>query len=104
MRAHPRRVIAGVHQPWVLFVPGTIGSLGAGLAMPNAMAGAVSSAPERAGAASGLLGFSQFMVASLATQAGGFLPHDVPLTVPLGMMAILIPGLLCLYLMRPARS
>ena len=90
---------AGVHEPWVLFVPGTIQSLGAGLAMPNAMAGAVASSPERAGAASGLLGFSQFLVAALTTQSAGFLPHDVALTVPLGMLTIVAPGIACLYLL-----
>lgn len=94
-------LIAGVHQPWVLFVPGMIQSLGAGLAMPNAMAGAVSAAPGRAGAASGLLGFSQFIVASVTTQAAGFLPHDEAMTVPVGMIVIVLPGILGLYLLRP---
>ena len=42
------------------------------------------------------------MVASVTTQAAGFLPHDVALTVPLGMIAILLPGLFCLYLLRRA--
>ena len=94
-------LISGVHQPWVLFVPGMLGSLGAGLAMPNAMAGAVASSPSRAGAASGLLGFSQFIVAAFATQAAGFLPHDVALTAPVGMMAIVLPGIAALVLLKP---
>lgn len=97
-------LIAGVHEPWVLFVPGMINSLGAGLAMPNAMAGAVSAAPERAGSASGLLGFSQFMVASVTTQVAGFLPHDIALTVPLGMLTIVAPGIVCLFLLRDGAS
>lgn len=97
-------LIGGVHQPWVLFVPGMLGSLGAGLAMPNAMGRAVAAVPERAGAASGLLGFSQFIVAAVATQAGGFLPHDIPLTVPVGMLVILAPGLVCLFRLRQARG
>lgn len=95
-------LFADIHRPWVLFVPGTIQSLGAGLAMPNAMAAAVSAAPERAGAASGLLGFSQFIVAALTTQAAGFLPHDVALTVPVGMIVVALPGVLGLYVLRPA--
>ena len=33
--------------------------------------------PERAGAASGLLGFSQFIVSALTTQMGGFLPQPI---------------------------
>ena len=93
-------LISGVHQPWVLFVPGMIQSLGAGLAMPNAMAGAVSSAPERAGAASGLLGFGQFIVAAVTTQVAGFLPHDIALTVPIGMVVIVLPGIAGLLILR----
>jgi len=97
-------LLAGVHEPWVLFVPGTIQSLGAGLAVPNAMAGAVASSPTRAGAASGLLGFSQFIVAALTTQAAGFLPHDIALTVPLGMIVIVLPGIFCLFALRAPRA
>jgi DHA1 family bicyclomycin/chloramphenicol resistance-like MFS transporter len=90
----------GVHLPIVLFRPGMIQSFGAGLAMPNAMAGAVASAPERAGAASGLLGFSQFLLASATTQLGGFPPHDKALTVPAGMIACISAGILFLLLLR----
>jgi MFS transporter, DHA1 family, multidrug resistance protein len=93
-------LIGGMHLPIVLFLPGVIQSLGAGLAMPNAMAGAVASAPGRAGAASGLLGFSQFLLASMTTQIGGFLPHGQALTVPLGMLACISTGVLCLALLR----
>jgi MFS transporter, DHA1 family, multidrug resistance protein len=96
-------LLGGVHLPIVLFLPGVIQSLGAGLAMPNAMAGAVASAPGRAGAASGLLGFSQFLLASATTQAGGFLPHAQALTVPLGMLLCISTGVLCLALLRPAK-
>lgn len=97
-------LIGGLHLPVVLFLPGVIQSLGAGLAMPNAMAGAVASAPGRAGAASGLLGFSQFLLASATTQIGGFLPHGEPLTVPLGMLACIFTGVLCLVVLRRAKS
>lgn len=96
-------LLAGVHEPWVLFVPGTLQSLGAGLAMPNSMAGAVSAAPERAGAASGLLGFCQFLVAAVTTQIAGFLPHGIALVVPCGMLAIVLPGLFLLFALRPVR-
>jgi DHA1 family bicyclomycin/chloramphenicol resistance-like MFS transporter len=93
-------LIGGLHLPVVLFLPGMIQSLGAGLAMPNAMAGAVASAPGRAGAASGRLGFSQFMAASVTTHLAGFLPHGQALVVPFGMMACLVAGVLCLALLR----
>lgn len=96
-------LLSGIHLPIVLFAPGVIQSLGAGLAMPNAMAGAVASAPGRAGAASGLLGFSQFLLASVTTQVAGFLPHDQALVVPLGMMAMIASGVLFLLLLRRRR-
>ena len=93
-------LLLGFHDPLVLFLPGVIQSFGAGLAMPNAMAGAVGAAPDRAGAASGLLGFSQFIVASVTTQAAGFLPHDAPLVVPLGMLVIIGIGVGALFALR----
>jgi DHA1 family bicyclomycin/chloramphenicol resistance-like MFS transporter len=97
-------LLAGAAGPLVLFVPQMIQSLGAGLAMPNAMAGAVGAAPERAGAASGLLGFSQFLVASVTTQIAGFLPHDLAVVVPLGMIASIGAGLVCLVALRQQPS
>src|SRR5699024_10984724 len=84
--------LGGLRLPVVLFLPGAILSFGLGLAMSVAVAGAGSSAPGRAGAASGLLGFSQFMLASVPPQLGGFLPHDVALYVPLVMLSILLLG------------
>lgn len=93
-------LFAGIHDPLVLFLPGMIQSFGAGLAVPNAMAGAVAAAPDRAGAASGLLGFSQFLFAAVTTQIGGLLPHEIALTVPLGMILWLTLGLGFLFLLR----
>ena len=93
-------LLSGVHHPLVLFLPGMIQSFGAGLATPQSMAGAVGSAPERAGAASGLLGFSQFITASVTTQIAGFLPHDQALVIPIGMGTCLIICLLFLFGLR----
>ena len=93
-------LLGGAWAPWVLFVPGMVQSFGAGLAMPNATAGAVGAAPERAGAASGLLGFSQFMLAAVTTQIAGILPHDTAYWVPGGMILWLALGLACLWLLR----
>jgi DHA1 family bicyclomycin/chloramphenicol resistance-like MFS transporter len=58
-----------------VFAASTISSLFAGLVVPNAMAGAVSAYPARAGAASSLLGFVQFALAAVAVQLGAGLPH-----------------------------
>lgn len=98
-------LLAGFDHPIVLFAPGMLQSLGAGLAVPNAMAHAVAAAPERAGAASGLLGASQFLLAAVTTQIGGFLDHSVALIVPGGEGLMMIVGLLGLALLRrPAKA
>ena len=60
---------------------------------PNSVAGAVGSAPDRAGAASGLLGFIQFLIAAVTTQIAGFLPHDVAAPILLGMVVLSTIGL-----------
>ncbi len=61
--------------------------------MPNSVAGAVGSAPNRAGAASGLLGFIQFLTAAVTTQIAGFLPHDVAAPILAGMTVLAVIGL-----------
>ena len=94
-------LVSGVHHPLAVFMPGMIQSFGAGLATPHSMAGAVGAAPERAGAASGLLGFSQFLVASITTQAAGFLPHGEALVIPIGMGLCLVLSCVCLFGLRP---
>jgi DHA1 family bicyclomycin/chloramphenicol resistance-like MFS transporter len=63
------------------------------LSVPNSVAGAVGSAPNRAGAASGLLGFIQFLTAAVTTQIAGFLPHDVAAPILIGMTVLSTIGL-----------
>jgi DHA1 family bicyclomycin/chloramphenicol resistance-like MFS transporter len=84
---------AGVVNPLALMVPAFFHSIGAGMSVPNSVAGAVGSAPDRAGAASGLLGFIQFLTAAVSTQIAGFLPHDVAAPILLGMTALSTIGL-----------
>ncbi|HEY6993210.1 MAG TPA: multidrug effflux MFS transporter [Xanthobacteraceae bacterium] len=57
-------VVAGATSPIALALPMTLYLCGLGLAMPQAMAGALTPFPERAGAASSLLGFLQQVAAS----------------------------------------
>jgi DHA1 family bicyclomycin/chloramphenicol resistance-like MFS transporter len=83
---------AGVINPLVLMVPAFFHSIGAGLSVPNSVAGAVGSAPDRAGAASGLLGFIQFLTAAVTTQIAGFLPHDEAAPVLIGMTVLATIG------------
>ena len=83
----------GVVNPLALMVPAFFHSVGAGLSVPNSIAGAVGAAPERAGAASGLLGFIQFLTAAVTTQIAGFLPHDIAAPTLAGMAVLSIIGL-----------
>jgi DHA1 family bicyclomycin/chloramphenicol resistance-like MFS transporter len=83
----------GVVNPMALMVPAFFHSIGAGLSVPNSIAGAVGAAPERAGAASGLLGFIQFLTAAVTTQIAGFLPHDIAAPTLAGMAVLSTIGL-----------
>jgi MFS transporter, DHA1 family, multidrug resistance protein len=62
--------LAGILAPMIGFM------FGAGLVMPNAVAGAVMPFPARAGAASSLLGFVQMTLAALVGAAVGHLVDD----------------------------
>jgi DHA1 family bicyclomycin/chloramphenicol resistance-like MFS transporter len=64
--------------PWALFVPIALSSIGNGLSQPSAMAAGLSVYPRVAGTASGLVGFSQMAVSALGTLAVGVLPHQGP--------------------------
>jgi DHA1 family bicyclomycin/chloramphenicol resistance-like MFS transporter len=85
--------LAEVAHPAAVIGPAMVQSLGAGLSVPNALAGATAAVPGRAGAASGLMGSAQFAVAGLATQAAGALPYDSAKPLMLGMSAMLALGL-----------
>jgi DHA1 family bicyclomycin/chloramphenicol resistance-like MFS transporter len=54
--------------PAVIFLPQLLVSVGNGIMMPNAMAGAVSVRPDAAGTASGIVGFTQWAIGALAAQ------------------------------------
>ena len=87
--------------PWALFVPMAISSIGNGLSQPPAIAAGLSVYPRIAGAASGLLGFLQMMVAALGTLLVGRLPQDsvfsmVAVVVATLALALLF-GVLALY-------
>lgn len=81
-------MLAGWRGVETVFAPAVLLSLCSGLVVPNAMAGAVSACPGRAGAASSLLGFVQFAAAAAFTQAAAGLPHDSAVAMSLAMAAI----------------
>ncbi len=64
--------------PWSLFGPIILLGLGNGMSMPNAIAGAISVEPKVVGAASGLAGFLQMLVAALFAQLAGMWQNGTP--------------------------
>ncbi|MGF1552814.1 MAG: MFS transporter [Paracoccaceae bacterium] len=85
--------LSGVAHPAAVIAPVMVQSIGAGLSVPNALAGATAAVPGRAGAASGLMGSAQFATAGLATQVAGALPHGDAVALMGGMGAMLAAGL-----------
>ncbi len=60
--------LAGFRHPLTLFVPIAVAIFGNGLSLPNAQAGAINEFPRYAGSASGLTGFLQMGLSSVAAQ------------------------------------
>jgi DHA1 family bicyclomycin/chloramphenicol resistance-like MFS transporter len=56
--------LAGVHNVWAVLVPMFLSTVGTGMVMPNAIAGALAPYARMAGAASALMGFVQMSVAA----------------------------------------
>ena len=67
-----------VHPAWI-FVPMGILAFGQGMALPNVNASAVSLAPQNAGLASSIVGFTQQIVGAVCVQWIGTYPVDTPL-------------------------
>jgi len=84
-------VALGVTSPMALVAPMALYLGGLGLAMPQSMAGALMPFPERAGAASSLLGFLQQAVASaIGIAVGQMLDHSaLPLALVVATMGSL---------------
>jgi MFS transporter, DHA1 family, multidrug resistance protein len=72
--------------PWAMFVPMAVSSIGNGLSQPPGIAAGLSIYPRIAGAASGLLGFLQMMVAALGALLIGEIPQGtaVPMVSVVG--------------------
>ncbi len=56
--------LTGVHNVWAILVPMFLSTVGTGMVMPNAIAGALAPYARMAGAASALMGFVQMSVAA----------------------------------------
>jgi DHA1 family bicyclomycin/chloramphenicol resistance-like MFS transporter len=81
--------------PWAMFVPMAISSIGNGMSQPPAIAAGLSIYPRIAGAASGLMGFMQMMIAALGTLLIGRLPRDSVLGMVAVVGAALALALIC---------
>ena len=82
-----------VWRPIAVFGPWMVLAFGQGLILPNVTAAAVSLAPWAAGAAAGLLGFVQQLVASATVQALAGVPTDSPVPISLFIAAAAAVGL-----------
>ncbi|MEM9012079.1 MAG: MFS transporter [Pseudomonadota bacterium] len=100
---------SGMEGPVWLFIPAGVNAVAAGLSLPSAVSLAVLDRAKRAGAASSFVGFAQFLLAGIATQVGGALPHTSPLPViallwALSTLGVLICGVLAPGVFRRNRA
>ncbi len=98
--------LAGILSPLALFLPMMVVTIGAGMFMPNANAGAISVIPGLAGSASGLTGFLQMGFGAVCIVATGALLDDSEAPLILVMAAMAVASALSLGLLRaqPTRS
>jgi DHA1 family bicyclomycin/chloramphenicol resistance-like MFS transporter len=82
---------------WHILVPITVYMVGVGLTLPQCMAGAITPFPERAGAASSLMGFLQMSFGAAVGILVGHTVHRGPL--PLAVI-ILVLGTACCLTVR----
>ena len=89
--------------PWALFVPMAISSIGNGMSQPSGVAAALSVYPRIAGAASGLMGFAQMIIAALGTLLLGLLPRGSVLAM-VAVVGVVFGARLVLWAAHPARA
>lgn len=92
--------LLGFHHPLALFVPVAAATLGNGISLPNAQAGAINEFPNMAGSASGLTGFLQMALSALAAQLVALLFNG---TVYPMLLLMLLASVISLAAFRLAR-
>jgi DHA1 family bicyclomycin/chloramphenicol resistance-like MFS transporter len=85
--------LLGAAAVWAIVGPMFVYMVGTGVVLPNAAAGAVGPFPEKAGAASALLGFLQMTVSSGVGLAVGFLHDGTPMPMVWAILACAAAGL-----------
>lgn len=88
--------------PLIIFAPVMLVGIANGLSLPSATASAISLRPELAGTASGLVGFLQMMIGSLATLVVGWLQDDSALPMAWVMSSAALIAFLGYCLARAA--
>lgn len=88
--------------PLIIFAPVMLVGIANGLSLPSATACAISLRPDLAGTASGLVGFLQMMIGSLATLVVGALQDDTALPMAWVMSSAAVIALLGYGLARAA--
>jgi DHA1 family bicyclomycin/chloramphenicol resistance-like MFS transporter len=74
--------------PATVFLPQIVISVGNGLLLPNAIAGAVSVRPQAAGTASGITGFVQMGLGAVAAQLMGYLLAHAATALPMSLATL----------------
>jgi DHA1 family bicyclomycin/chloramphenicol resistance-like MFS transporter len=99
-------IVAPAGGPAIVFVPQFVTSLGNGMLLPNAIAGAVSVRPQAAGTASGITGFVQMGIGAAAAQAIGHIlaGAETPLPMALTMLAFALATALAFALLVKRES
>jgi DHA1 family bicyclomycin/chloramphenicol resistance-like MFS transporter len=94
---------AGLHHPLALFIPGMLLGFANAVSAPSSTSRAIAQRPDIAGAASGLLGFTQLGISALATQAVAF--FTVKSALPLALIVTLLNLLaLCCFVFIQRRE
>ena len=90
--------LTGISTVAAVLVPMILYMVGMGLVLPNAAAGGIGPFPRMAGAASSLLGFSQYAIAAAVGYAVGHAFDDSQIPMALAIAAMGIGTFLCYFL------
>lgn len=85
-------VVNGVVSLYSIVGPAVMLSFANGISQPQCMAAALSAAPNRRGAASSIVGFSQIMAGGVGFQLVGWLPNDTPAPMTMLICACALTG------------
>lgn len=96
--------LAGLVTLPTLLAPVFLFALGAGLMLPNAIAGAIGPFPEKAGSASALLGFLQMLLASLVGIGVGQFHDGSGRSMTLAIAAMGLGAMLCTWRLARLRA